>query len=94
MNISHLKTEYNENQLDSLDLKMHCLSNEIIFIGNKYLQDNEPWKLVKVDSIGLLNRYCTCQFQIVGTLSYLLKPLLPKTSTKIDNIFNVDLIKS
>ncbi len=57
--------------------------------GNKYLQDNEPWKLVKSDMVRT-GEVLYVASQYVGTLSYLLKSLLPKTSQKIENLFNVD----
>lgn len=49
MNIQSIKTEY-ENSIDSYRFKdalFKCM--EISSLGNKYLQDTEPWKVIKVD---------------------------------------------
>ncbi len=56
--------------------------------GNKYLQDNEPWKLIKTDE-KKVEEIMYFSTQIVGLIAYLLKPFLPKTSNKIAEIFNV-----
>jgi methionyl-tRNA synthetase len=60
-------------------------------IGNKYLQDNEPWKLIKTDEKKVQNIMYTST-QIVGAIAYCLKILLPKTSEKIESIFNTNII--
>ena len=61
--------------------------------GNKYLQNNEPWKLAKSDLVRT-GEVLYVATQYVGTLSYLLKSLLPKTSRKIEILFNSDTKKN
>jgi methionyl-tRNA synthetase len=56
-------------------------------LGNKYLADEEPWKLVKTDEA----RTKTIMFvalQIASALAKLSEPFLPFTSTKLKNILN------
>ena len=54
-------------------------------LGNKYLADEEPWKLIKTDE----ERTKTIMFvalQIASGLATLCEPFLPFTSTKLKNI--------
>ena len=58
-------------------------------LGNKYLADEEPWKIIKVDA----ERVQTIMFvalQISTALAVLAEPFLPFTSTKLKGILNVD----
>jgi methionyl-tRNA synthetase len=58
-------------------------------LGNKYLADEEPWKLIKTDEV----RTKTILFvalQISSALATLCEPFLPFTSTKLKGILNVD----
>ena len=57
-------------------------------LGNKYLADEEPWKVVKDDE----ERVKTVMFvalQIASALAILSEPFLPYTSAKLKNILNV-----
>lgn len=56
-------------------------------LGNKYLADTEPWKLVKTDE----NRVRTIMniaLQISNNLAILAEPFLPFTSKKLFNLLN------
>ena len=58
-------------------------------LGNKYLADEEPWKMIKVDE----ERVKTIMFvalQISAALAVLAEPFLPFTSTKLKGILNLD----
>ena len=58
-------------------------------LGNKYLADEEPWKVIKVDA----ERVKTIMYvalQIATALSVVSEPFLPFTSTKLKGILNVD----
>ena len=58
-------------------------------LGNKYLADEEPWKVIKLDE----ERVKTIMFialQISSALAILSEPFLPFTSTKLKNILNID----
>lgn len=57
-------------------------------LGNKYLADEEPWKLIKEDE----ERVKTIMFialQISAALAVLAEPFLPFTSDKLKNILNL-----
>ena len=57
-------------------------------LGNKYLADEEPWKLIKTDE----ERTKTIMFvalQIATALSVLSEPFLPFTSNKLKHILSV-----
>ncbi|WP_421810617.1 methionine--tRNA ligase [Flagellimonas sp.] len=57
-------------------------------LGNKYLADEEPWKLIKTDE----ERVKTIMYvalQIATGLAVLSEPFLPFTSDKLKNILNV-----
>jgi methionyl-tRNA synthetase len=57
-------------------------------LGNKYLADEEPWKVIKVDE----ERVKTIMFvalQIASALATLSEPFLPFTSEKLKGILNV-----
>ncbi len=57
-------------------------------LGNKYLADEEPWKLIKTDE----ERVKTIMYvalQIATGLAILSEPFLPFTSSKLKNILNV-----
>jgi methionyl-tRNA synthetase len=57
-------------------------------LGNKYLADEEPWKIIKEDE----ERVKTIMFvalQIAAGLAVLSEPFLPFTSDKLKNILNV-----
>ncbi|MUP45308.1 methionine--tRNA ligase [Gramella sp. BOM4] len=56
-------------------------------LGNKYLADEEPWKLIKSDE----ERTKTIMYvalQIASALSILSEPFLPFTSVKLKNMLN------
>lgn len=57
-------------------------------LGNKYLADNEPWKLVKTDP----ERVKTIMYialQITANLGLVLDPFLPETAAKIRGFVNI-----
>jgi methionyl-tRNA synthetase len=58
-------------------------------LGNKYLADEEPWKVIKLDA----ERVKTIMYvalQISAALVVVSKPFLPFTSDKLKGILNVD----
>ena len=56
-------------------------------IGNKYLADNEPWKLYKTDAVRV-QTILNVSLQLCLALSEIFKPFLPKTSEKLIHILN------
>jgi len=61
-------------------------------LGNKYLADTEPWKLIKTDE----NRVATIlniSLQIVANLSILGNPFLPFSMEKIRQMLNISALE-
>lgn len=61
--------------------------------GNKYLADQEPWKLIKTDParVKTILYYANC---LTLQLALVARPLLPGTSEKITKMLNVDVSKA
>lgn len=61
---------------------------ELARIGNKYLADTEPWKLIKLDEerVGTI---LNISLQIVANLSILTEPFLPFTNGKFISMLNI-----
>jgi methionyl-tRNA synthetase len=60
-------------------------------LGNKFLADAEPWKVIKTDP----NRVQTIMYvalQIAAALAVLSEPLLPMSSQKLKTMLNLDLL--
>jgi methionyl-tRNA synthetase len=58
-------------------------------LGNKYLADEEPWKVIKIDE----TRTKTIMYvalQIASALATLSEPFLPFTSNKLKSVLNFD----
>jgi methionyl-tRNA synthetase len=56
-------------------------------LGNKYLADQEPWKLVKTDE-KRVETIMNIALQITANLSIVLQPFLPSTAQKLANFLN------
>ncbi len=61
-------------------------------IGNKYLADTEPWKLIKTDE-KRVKTIMNISLQITCNLAILCEPFLPFTSNKLFTILNIHPIK-
>ena len=59
-------------------------------MGNKYLADQEPWKLIKQDPIRVKTIINTA-LQIGAALAVLSEPLLPFTSQKMKSMLNLNI---
>lgn len=57
-------------------------------LGNKYLADAEPWKVIKVDE-ERVKTIMNVALQIAAGLAVLSEPFLPFTSNKLKNILNI-----
>ena len=81
--------EYYENY------NLSAALNEILAIsaiGNKYFQDNEPWKLIKEDK-EKAHKILGLSLNIVKNLSILIAPILPSFSSKLQKQLNLDNLK-
>ncbi|MEM9895089.1 MAG: methionine--tRNA ligase, partial [Bacteroidota bacterium] len=56
-------------------------------IGNKYLADTEPWKLIK-ENPDRVQTILNVSLQIAANLSILARPFLPFTATKLETMLN------
>ena len=56
-------------------------------LGNKYLADEEPWKMVKTDAERVKTQMYVA-LQIASALSVLCEPFLPFTAERLKNILN------
>jgi methionyl-tRNA synthetase len=62
---------------------------DVARLGNKYLADNEPWKLIKTDkerTATILN----IALQITANLAIITEPFLPFSAKKISEFINAD----
>ncbi len=58
-------------------------------LGNKYLADEEPWKVIKQDE-ARVETIMYVALQIASALAVLSEPFLPFTSAKLNGILNVN----
>ena len=61
-------------------------------IGNKYLADKEPWKIIKTPNAEKVKTIMNISIQICGILTLVCEPFLPNTSKKLKEQFNVSTI--
>lgn len=68
------------------------LMMEVARMGNKYLADTEPWKVIKEDQerVGTI---LNISLQIAASLSVLAQPFLPKTCEKLQKLFQLPDLK-
>jgi len=61
-------------------------------LGNKYLADTEPWKLIKTDA-ERVKTIMNIALQISANLAVLMEPFLPFTADKMRKMMNLDNLK-
>ena len=59
-----------------------------LFASNKYFNDQEPWK--KKDDRNRLNTIVYTSLELIRKISILLYPVMPETSSKVLNTFNIN----
>lgn len=59
-------------------------------LGNKYLAENEPWKLFKTDP-KRVETILHIALQITANLALMLEPFLPTTASKLRGFLNINL---
>ncbi len=59
-------------------------------IGNKYLADKEPWKIIKTPNAEKVKTIMNVSIQICGILTLVCEPFLPNTSKKLKAQFNIN----
>ena len=60
-------------------------------LGNKYLADTEPWKVIKTDE-GRVKTILNICLQISANLSTLMEPFMPFSSQQLREFMNIDVI--
>ncbi|MHC2993034.1 methionyl-tRNA synthetase [Pontibacter sp. HJ8] len=58
-------------------------------LGNKYLADTEPWKLIKTDE-ERVKTIMNIALQISGSLSILMEPFLPESAAKLRTMLSLN----
>ncbi len=58
-------------------------------LGNKYLADEEPWKMIKVDEVRTKTQMFVA-LQVAAALSVVSEPFLPFTSGKLKEMLNLN----
>ena len=58
-------------------------------LGNKYLAEEEPWKVIKTENSQKVKTIMNISVQICGVLSLVCEPFLPNTSNKLKKQFSV-----
>ncbi len=101
-NIDNNKTLINEinEKIKAIEKNYHELNfNEalrdilhISSLGNKYFQDNEPWKLIKEDK-EKAHRILGLCVNIIKNLSILITPVLPEFSANLQKQLNLQDLK-
>ncbi len=87
--ISKIKAEV-EKSIDSFRIR-EALKNamDLARLGNKYLADEEPWKVVKTDSERVKTIMNIC-LQITANLTICLEPFLPFSMDKLRGFLNFE----
>ncbi len=87
--ISNLKAEV-EKSLDSYRFREALkLAMDLARLGNKYLADEEPWKVVKTDPERVKTVMNVC-LQITANLTIMLQPFLPFSMDKLRGFINLE----
>ncbi|MDP4207614.1 MAG: methionine--tRNA ligase [Bacteroidota bacterium] len=60
-------------------------------LGNKYLADTEPWKIIKTDE-ERVKTILNVALQITANLAILMEPFLPKTTEALCKMLNIEAI--
>ena len=61
----------------------------ISFLTNKYINDEEPWKIKKTD-IEKMNNILYLAVEQIAKISILLNPIIPKASSKVLDSLNIN----
>ena len=86
--ISEIKAEV-EKSLDSFRIR-ESLKNamDLARLGNKYLADEEPWKVIKTD-VERVKTILNISLQITANLTICLEPFLPFSMNKLRGFLNL-----
>jgi methionyl-tRNA synthetase len=65
------------------------IAMDLARLGNKYLADTEPWKVIKTDE-ERVKTIMNISIQITAALSIILEPFLPFTTAKLREFLNIE----
>ena len=78
------------NLMDNQNLNNYIKSViNISFLTNKYINDEEPWKLKK-NNIEKMNNILHLALEQIAKISILLNPIIPEKSSKVLNALNIN----
>ena len=78
------------SEIDNQNLNNYIKSViNISFLTNKYINDEEPWKL-KDNNVEKMNNILHTALEQIAKISILLNPIIPNSTTKVLNALNVD----
>ena len=90
-----IKTKVDSMSSDFEKLRLQSATNTLIALsrlGNQYLNENEPWNLIKTDKEKAANVFYVAA-QIVKAIAIVTSPFMPNTSKKISWILNLSYDK-
>tara|TARA_B100001123_G_C15341344_1_gene1035084 strand:+ start:6147 stop:7682 length:1536 start_codon:yes stop_codon:yes gene_type:complete len=82
----NLKNEMNHQNLNNYIKSVLSIS----FLTNKYINDEEPWKLKK-SNIEKMNNILHLALEQIAKISIYLNPIIPIASEKVLNTLNIDI---
>jgi len=81
---NNLRDEMNNQNLNNYIKSVINIS----FLTNKYINDEEPWKLKK-DNVEKMNNILHLALEQIAKISILFNPIIPKATTKVLDALNV-----
>jgi len=79
-----------KNEMNNQNLNNYIKSViKISFLTNKYINDEEPWKLKK-NNIEQMNNILHIALEQIAKISILLSPIIPNASAKVLNALNIN----
>ena len=88
--LNRFKENYSkiENAINKQDINFYMnFLMETLFAANKYFNDQEPWN--KKNDFDRLNTIIYVSLELIRKISILMYPIIPETSLKALNIFNI-----
>ena len=77
------------NEMDNQNINNYIKSViNISFLTNKYINDEEPWKLKK-NNIEKMNNILFLSLEQIAKISILLNPIIPESTTKVLNALKI-----
>ena len=88
-NESKILTKNLRNDMDSQNLNNYIKSViNLSFLTNKYINDEEPWKLFKTDK-EKMNNILHIALEQIAKITILLNPIIPDSTTKVLDALNI-----